>query len=68
MEYIDIVALGTVADMMLLFDENRAIVNLGLEKMAQTQNEGLRNLLTHLEIFTPSVADIQYRIAPRLNA
>ncbi len=68
LEYIDIVALGTVADMMPLFDENRAIVNLGLEKMAQTQNEGLRNLLSHLEIFTPSVADIQYRIAPRLNA
>ena len=67
-EYVDIVALGTVADMMPLVDENRAIVNLGLRKMANSENLGLSSLVDFLEIERPSVADIQFKIAPRINA
>lgn len=67
-EYLDIVALGTVADMMPLIDENRAIVNLGLKKMADSDNLGLAALISFLEIERPSVADIQFKIAPRINA
>lgn len=67
-EYVDIVALGTVADMMPLIDENRAIVNLGLKKMASSENLGLGSLVSFLEIERPSVADIQFKIAPRINA
>ena len=67
-EYIDIVALGTVADMMPLVDENRAIVNLGLKKMANSENLGLASLVSFLDIKRPSVADIQFKIAPRINA
>ena len=38
LEYADVVALGTVADMMPLVDENRAIVNIGLKRMANSCN------------------------------
>jgi single-stranded-DNA-specific exonuclease len=68
MEYIDIVALGTVADMMPLIDENRAIVNLGLKKMADSDNLGFASLINFLNLERPSVADIQFKIAPRINA
>ncbi|KFZ26411.1 MAG: Single-stranded-DNA-specific exonuclease RecJ [Candidatus Izimaplasma bacterium HR2] len=68
MEYIDIVALGTVADMMPLIDENRAIVNLGLKKMANSDNLGFASLINFLNLERPSVADIQFKIAPRINA
>jgi single-stranded-DNA-specific exonuclease len=68
LEYSDIAALGTIADMMPLIEENRAIVNVGLKKMAHSRNVGLRNLLSFLDITTPTVTDIQYKIAPRINA
>ena len=68
LEYIDIVALGTIADMMPLIEENRAFVNVGLAKLQHSSNEGLRNLLAFLDIERPSVADVQYKIAPRINA
>ena len=68
LEYIDIVAIGTIADMMPLIDENRAIVNLGLNKLAASQNIGLNKLMDFLDIYTPAVSDVQYKIAPRINA
>jgi single-stranded-DNA-specific exonuclease len=68
LEYTDIAALGTIADMMPLVEENRAIVNVGLRMMANSSNIGLNSLVSFLDIITPSVADIQYKIAPRINA
>jgi len=68
LQFIDVVALGTIADMMPLIDENRAFVNLGLEKMINSQNVGLAKLISFLGIYKPSVADIQFKIAPRINA
>lgn len=68
LEYSDIAALGTIADMMPLYDENRAIVNVGLKKMSNSSNVGLKSLVSFLDIVSPSVADIQYKIAPRINA
>ncbi|MCF7926045.1 MAG: single-stranded-DNA-specific exonuclease RecJ [Candidatus Izimaplasma sp.] len=66
--YNEVAALGTVADMMPLVDENRAIVNVGLKQMRFPTNLGLRELLRFLEIDFPSVSDIQYKIAPRINS
>ena len=68
LEFIDIVSLGTIADMMPLVDENRAIVNLGLKKMLSSENLGLSKLISFLGLTYTSVADIQFKIAPRLNA
>lgn len=68
LEYADIAALGTIADMMPLIEENRAIVNVGLKRMTESKNVGLRKLLSFLNITTPTVTDIQFKIAPRINA
>jgi single-stranded-DNA-specific exonuclease len=68
LEYVDVAALGTIADMMPLIEENRAIVNVGLKQLKHTTNIGLQNLLAYLDVTEPSVADVQYRIAPRINA
>jgi single-stranded-DNA-specific exonuclease len=68
LEYIDIVSLGTIADMMPLVDENRAIVNLGLARMKYSNNVGLAKMVDFLDIENPSVSDVQYKIAPRINS
>ena len=68
LEYVDIAALGTIADMMPLIEENRAIVNVGLAKLRNSNNIGLNCLVSFLDIINPSVADVQYKIAPRINA
>ncbi|MEC9484358.1 MAG: single-stranded-DNA-specific exonuclease RecJ [Candidatus Izemoplasma sp.] len=68
LEYTDLAALGTISDMMPLIDENRAIVNVGLRHLGHSSNIGLRTLMEFLHIQQPSVADVQFLIAPRLNA
>lgn len=68
LEYIDIVSLGTIADMMPLIEENRAIVNMGLKKLKHSSNIGLAKLIDFLDVFNPSVSDVQYKIAPRINS
>lgn len=45
MEYLEFAAFATVGDIMVLHDENRAIVSLGLKKMAHTKNVGLQMLI-----------------------
>ncbi len=67
-EYLDLVALGTVADMVRLVDENRFIVKKGLELMKSTKKPGLETLLFRLGISNPDSRDIGYRVAPKLNA
>ena len=68
-EYLDLVALGTVADLVPLVDENRILVHKGLNQMAQTEWHGLR-VLSALAGVQKSVmtADIGFKISPRLNA
>jgi len=53
---------------MPLIDENRAIVNLGLKRMKNSSNIGLNRMIEFLDLSMPSVADVQYKIAPRINA
>ncbi len=68
--YLDLVALGTVADIVPLQGENRAIVRLGLGVLNQTENTGLAALLAQVGYDNRTVdADrIAYLIAPRINA
>jgi single-stranded-DNA-specific exonuclease len=68
LDYIDIASLGTIADMMPLVEENRAIVNLGLKRLKHSSNIGLKKLIEVLDINLPSVSDVQYKIAPRINS
>ncbi len=68
-EYLDIVAVGTVADIVPLVGENRALVRRGLEELARTRNYGLGALAEVAGINPPYGAlDIGFRIGPRLNA
>lgn len=69
-EYADLVAMGTVADVMPLIGENRIIVAAGLRRMAQTSNIGLEMLLRESgqqgKKLTASM--ISFILAPRINA
>lgn len=67
-QFMDIVALGTFADMMEIMDENRVICSLGLEMMNHTSNRGLYQLLRANEITNVTSQDIGWSIAPCINA
>lgn len=68
--YADFAAIGTVADVMTLVGENRAIVRLGLDVLRETRRPGLRALLREagLEDKALTTAAIGYTLAPRINA
>jgi single-stranded-DNA-specific exonuclease len=67
--FLKIVAIGTIADIMSLQGENRAIVSLGLRDLPQAKNYGLRALMETARISGETNAfDIGFRIAPRINA
>src|SRR5207244_3757546 len=68
--HLDVVALATVADVVPLLDENRALALLGLRRLAQTQKPGLRALMRVAGV-DPATCDegaIGFRLAPRINA
>ncbi len=68
--FLDLVALGTIADNAPLVDENRAMAKIGLASLTQTRKAGLRALLSAVGAFHRSLnaGTISYQIAPRLNA
>lgn len=68
--YGDLVAVGTVADMMALTGENRTLVRQGLECLQTTQHCGLQALLESCDLANkPLTAEnISFALAPRLNA
>ena len=65
-----IVAIGTVADVVPLIDENRSIVHLGLKALTATKHAGLRALLrvARCDRRPVSPSDVAFRIGPRINA
>lgn len=67
---LDIVALGTVADIVPLTGENRVLVSLGLKKMSATENIGLKALLKVAGVKEGQINAEQaaFALAPRLNA
>jgi single-stranded-DNA-specific exonuclease len=68
-DYLDIVAVGTIADIVPLMEENRILVHRGLLELARTHNAGLAALAEIAGIDPPYGAqDISFRISPRLNA
>ena len=71
LEVIDLVALGTIADLVPLDYNNRLIVNYGLRKIRSNQcNEGIKQLLMHSnKNFTEcKTADLSFSVAPKINA
>ncbi|HUR97110.1 MAG TPA: single-stranded-DNA-specific exonuclease RecJ [Pyrinomonadaceae bacterium] len=67
--FLKIAAIGTVADIMKLTGENRAIVALGLQDLPNTQNYGLKALMEVADCTSAMTSyHIGFRIAPRINA
>ncbi len=68
--HLDVVALATVADVVPLRDENRALALLGLRRLAQTQKPGLLALMRVGRVDPASIdeSSIGFRLAPRINA
>ncbi len=67
--FLKVVAIGTVADVMKLTGENRAIVSLGLKDLPRAHNYGLKALMEAADCNGEmSSYDIGFRIAPRINA
>ncbi len=66
---LDLVALGTIADLVPLTGENRILVSAGLERLDKTQRPGLVALKKVAESSAPiGTYEVGYQLAPRLNA
>jgi single-stranded-DNA-specific exonuclease len=68
--HLDLVALATIADVVPLVDENRALASAGLLELARTQNAGLQALMAAAGV-DPAAVDagaVGFRLAPRINA
>jgi single-stranded-DNA-specific exonuclease len=66
--YLDLVALGTVADLVPLVEENRVLVKYGLREIARNPRPGVRALLELGGVSEATVDTIGFRLGPRLNA
>lgn len=71
--FLDLAALGTIADVMPLEDENRIIARFGLAQLAETQKPGLRALYQEAKIQTEPGKPLRafhvgFVLGPRLNA
>ncbi len=68
--FIDIVAIGTIADVVSLTGENRLFVSHGLKKLQQTDNIGIQSLFQVAGITDKplTAGNISFTIAPRINA
>lgn len=69
-ELLDLVAIGTIADMVSLTDENRIMVQYGLEVLHNTQRIGLQELFEIAGISSSDLTEetVGFQLAPRLNA
>ncbi|MDQ6860104.1 MAG: single-stranded-DNA-specific exonuclease RecJ [Verrucomicrobiota bacterium] len=67
--HLDLVALGTVADIVPLERENRALVHHGMRQIARSQRPGVRKLVEVAGVRSDiGTYDIGFRLGPRLNA
>lgn len=69
-DYLDLVALGTVADLAPLIGENRALVSRGMEQIKRTRRQGILSLIgaSGLNPRRITANSIGYILGPRLNA
>ena len=67
---LELVALGTIADLVPLVDENRYLVQQGLIELAQTRRPGLKALYQRARLGTEAIdaETISFQVAPRINS
>ncbi len=70
LKYMDLVAVGTIADIVPLTGENRIFASIGLRHLIEKKNLGLNALVanSNLNPMTLDASDIIFSIAPRINA
>ena len=68
--HLDLVALATIADVVPLVDENRALASAGLRTLAGTSRSGLQALMraAHVDPAAVDSGAVGFRLAPRINA
>ncbi len=67
--HLDLVALGTVADIVPLHGENRILVHRGLQQLGRSTRPGIRKLMEVAGVRAPVCAEhVGFRLGPRLNA
>ncbi|MBI4518639.1 MAG: single-stranded-DNA-specific exonuclease RecJ [Deltaproteobacteria bacterium] len=66
--YLDLVTLGTIADIVPLLEENRVLVKHGLRELAQSSRPGIMALKTVSGVGRVTTGTVGFRLAPRLNA
>ena len=67
-ELISLAAIGTIADVMKLVDENRFYVGKGLIELNKTKNFGLKALIEESKLGTITAETIAFQIGPMINA
>ena len=68
LKYLDIVAIGTISDIVPLLDENRIISKEGLKQIANTKNEGIKAMLRVINFKDIDSTMVSFGMAPRINA
>lgn len=70
MDYLDLVALGTIADVVPLADENRIITRYGIQEIENTNNLGLRTLIDNSGFKGKPMNSfvVSFILSPRINA
>ncbi len=66
--YLDLAALGTIADVVPLIGENRILVVHGLKHINAKKRKGLSSLAEAANLKSISIRDVNFGLAPRLNA
>ncbi|MEG0561952.1 MAG: single-stranded-DNA-specific exonuclease RecJ [Cetobacterium sp.] len=69
-QFLDVVMIGTVADVVPMFDENRIIISKGLETLKNTKIKGLVYLMKYLKLYNKDISttDISYFVSPLINS
>lgn len=68
LKYLDIVSVGTIADIVELKGENRLIAKCGIEILKNTKNEGLKELIKISGVQNVDSTSVGFSLAPRINA
>ncbi len=68
--YLDLVALGTIADIVPFTGENRIIVSIGIDVLKDSERHGIKAIKDVASVGYDEVhtSDVSFRIAPRINA